>query len=419
MTAIQWYYARGQQQCGPVSSSELKRLADQGELAPDALVWREGIKEWIPARSVRGLFEGEGALPKAAPLSEAPSPPEPPPVRTPFATFEHSTAAFQRSREGGSSHLFDSLLAAARTWFPPQFVESAARLFAWTGHYGLYLAMVLVPAFDVAMAVQTKQVYPALPALVEVVGLAVFQYAARRFLAACERLNRASAAKMGSSALPDCVAIFFALAGVAILIALTILAIHAKSFWSISTAVLGFIACEYLAVAAMNPETLNLSIAAEVKVDEEFLGLFSFVLKLGLRLAPVGFGVGVAWGMIDLVHAWVQPGTPTAIAKPAPGLGPGRPTAAGLDDLMKDLSKELHLDVQGAAGLSSLAAVPTVLAGAFAKVALFVAAALPIYVYFGFLFLHFLIDVNYAILSIPIKLDRLRHEEANDEGESQ
>ncbi len=415
MTSIKWYYARGQQQLGPVSSSELKQLADRGDLGPDELVWREGMDEWVPARKVKGLFEGEAS----APLKAVPLPPEPPVSLAPMAAFERSAAAFERSREGDSFHLFDYLLEWGRSRLTPRFVESAARLFALLGHYGLYVAMLLVPAFDIHMALKTKVLTPAVLALVEVLALAVLQYAARRFLTAAERLNRASAAKLGSGAVLDCFAILCALAGPAVLIGLTILAIHGKAFWSISTAVAGFIICEYLAVVALNPETLNLSVASEASADEETLGAFSFLLKLGLRLAPVGFGVGVAWGMIDLVHAWVQPSAAAATAKPGLGLGLGLAAPAGLDDLMKDLSKDLHLDLQGAAGLGGLAAIPTALAGAFAKAALFFAASLPILAYFAFLLLHFMIDVFYAVLSVPVKLDRLRREQPNDEGESQ
>jgi hypothetical protein len=53
------------------------------------------------------------------------------------------------------------------------------------------------------------------------------------------------------------------------------------------------------------------------------------------------------------------------------------------------------------------------------KIRLFLAAALPILGYFAFLGLHLLIDVLYAILSVPVKLDRLRTDRTNDEGESQ
>ena len=59
MSPVEWYYARENNQMGPVSSVELKRLADVGELLPEDLVWREGMTEWSVARNVRGLFELE------------------------------------------------------------------------------------------------------------------------------------------------------------------------------------------------------------------------------------------------------------------------------------------------------------------------------------------------------------------------
>ena len=72
MTPIEWYYARGNKQMGPVTAVELKRLAGVGELHPDDLVWREGLTEWAPARSVRGLFEDETKLPAAEELPSQP-----------------------------------------------------------------------------------------------------------------------------------------------------------------------------------------------------------------------------------------------------------------------------------------------------------------------------------------------------------
>ena len=59
MTPVDWYFARGNKQMGPVSAVDLKRLAAAGELLPDDLVWREGLAEWTKARNVRGLFEEE------------------------------------------------------------------------------------------------------------------------------------------------------------------------------------------------------------------------------------------------------------------------------------------------------------------------------------------------------------------------
>ncbi len=61
MADIQWYYARNDQQFGPVSATELKQLADAGRLTPDDLLWREGMDAWTTAINLRGLFEDEGA----------------------------------------------------------------------------------------------------------------------------------------------------------------------------------------------------------------------------------------------------------------------------------------------------------------------------------------------------------------------
>ena len=431
MTAIQWYYARGQQQCGPVSSSELKRLADQGELAPDALVWREGMKEWIPARSVRGLFEGEGALPKAAPLSEAPSPPEPPSPRTSFATFEHSTAAFQRSREGGSSHLFDALLKAARASFPPPFVDSAARLFAGIGHYGLYGAMALLAAYGVTTAVQIKATWPALVGLAVVLALVYLQYAAGRFSTASERLNRVTPVKIGSSAVSDCTAILFAILGLAILIGVTIHALSAGAYASIAWAVAGFIVCEYAAIAAMNPECLNVSISSDAGAVEEFLGDLAFLNRLWLLAAPVVFGAGVVWAMIDVAVVWAWPPPPMPAAA-APGLGGLEglisPLMSGMGDTLKGLSQDVPelRGIQGLPGRGGLqgtaASAPSfsaklVVLSATAK--LLIIGAWPLLAYCGYIVVNFLVNLFYSIVSIPGKLDRLRHDEGNGDGESQ
>jgi len=53
--ATKWFYEKDGTQLGPVSSNELRQLADNGDLEPTDLVWREGAPEWRPANSVKGL----------------------------------------------------------------------------------------------------------------------------------------------------------------------------------------------------------------------------------------------------------------------------------------------------------------------------------------------------------------------------
>lgn len=66
MAEVQWYYARNDQQFGPVSASELKQLADAGRLSPDDLLWREGMESWATAINLRGLFTADATAPAAA-----------------------------------------------------------------------------------------------------------------------------------------------------------------------------------------------------------------------------------------------------------------------------------------------------------------------------------------------------------------
>jgi hypothetical protein len=66
MAEVQWYYARNDQQFGPVSGTELKQLAEAGRLSPDDLLWREGMDAWTTAINLRGLFSEEPGTVKPA-----------------------------------------------------------------------------------------------------------------------------------------------------------------------------------------------------------------------------------------------------------------------------------------------------------------------------------------------------------------
>lgn len=54
--AAQWYYSHGGKTYGPVTSQELRDLAAQGAILPDDTVWKEGVAEGVPAKTVKGLF---------------------------------------------------------------------------------------------------------------------------------------------------------------------------------------------------------------------------------------------------------------------------------------------------------------------------------------------------------------------------
>jgi len=70
----EWYYAKGEQKHGPVTSAQLRDLADSGELNPTDHVWSEGMSNWRPAGAVKGLFvspqSGPPPLPSKSEVSE-------------------------------------------------------------------------------------------------------------------------------------------------------------------------------------------------------------------------------------------------------------------------------------------------------------------------------------------------------------
>jgi hypothetical protein len=50
---------------GPVAAGELQRLAAARSLEPTDLVWKEGMAQWVPASTIKGLFPSQ---PVVAPL---------------------------------------------------------------------------------------------------------------------------------------------------------------------------------------------------------------------------------------------------------------------------------------------------------------------------------------------------------------
>jgi hypothetical protein len=75
--ANEWYYTKGEERIGPISSDQLKSLATSGELNPDDLIWKDGREEWTPASQLRGLFPESSPLTVSSPSSEGTARPQP------------------------------------------------------------------------------------------------------------------------------------------------------------------------------------------------------------------------------------------------------------------------------------------------------------------------------------------------------
>ena len=74
MAIGEWYYARNNQQQGPVALQALQDMARSGQLQPGDLVWRDGMPNWLPAAQVPDLFAAQAApSPAYAPPPVGPS----------------------------------------------------------------------------------------------------------------------------------------------------------------------------------------------------------------------------------------------------------------------------------------------------------------------------------------------------------
>jgi hypothetical protein len=72
-----WYYGRGPEIFGPLSSTQLAGLAAAGDVRVTDTVWKDGVEAGVPAGKVRHLFPAAAAA--TAPLPAPPAPPAPPP----------------------------------------------------------------------------------------------------------------------------------------------------------------------------------------------------------------------------------------------------------------------------------------------------------------------------------------------------
>jgi uncharacterized membrane protein len=88
-----WHYVQNGQACGPVETSALQMLLQNGSLSPDALVWKHGMTDWAAARSV-----AEFAASCAAGSAPPPIPPLSLPPKVPTTSMEPDTFDIEHNK---------------------------------------------------------------------------------------------------------------------------------------------------------------------------------------------------------------------------------------------------------------------------------------------------------------------------------
>ena len=69
----EWYWTEQDRRRGPCSGRELKELLANGRVQPMTLVWRQGLSDWVAAKTVKSLFD-EPETGKAPVSTDSPPP---------------------------------------------------------------------------------------------------------------------------------------------------------------------------------------------------------------------------------------------------------------------------------------------------------------------------------------------------------
>lgn len=88
----EWFYSDGDQRMGPVTIEQLREFASSGTLKRADLVWKDGMPDWVEARTIADLF------PSKLSTNEDADPPEEKPSRRVWDRLEERQQA-RRSRD--------------------------------------------------------------------------------------------------------------------------------------------------------------------------------------------------------------------------------------------------------------------------------------------------------------------------------
>lgn len=104
---LRWYYAVDDAHVGPVSATKFWQLAEEGVIKGETLVWCTGYTDWVPARTIDGLFRSRLGRSSDSSFSGSsssstqlqPTPMKPPVVETP--EVENDTTLLMQIAKSG------------------------------------------------------------------------------------------------------------------------------------------------------------------------------------------------------------------------------------------------------------------------------------------------------------------------------
>jgi uncharacterized membrane protein len=170
-----WHYVQNGQACGPIETAALQALLQNGSLGPEALVWKQGLPDWVPARSVPDLV--------ASGTPDLPPPPIPAsgfPPSVPAASMDPETLDIEHNKVFAVLAYIGilflvPLLAAPRSRFARYHTNQGIVLFLsvlvlWAG-VAVLAAIPLVNVITIPLTIPAVVILPAGALIFMIIGI--------------------------------------------------------------------------------------------------------------------------------------------------------------------------------------------------------------------------------------------------------
>jgi uncharacterized membrane protein len=170
-----WHYVQNGQARGPIETPALQALLQNGSLGLDALVWKQGLPDWVPARSVPDL-----ASSGAPGMTPPPIPPSGFPPNVPAASMDPDTFDIEHNKVFAVLAYIGilflvPLLAAPRSRFARYHTNQGlvlllSYLILWAG-VAVLVAIPIVNIITIPLSVPVAIILPAGGVVFMVIGI--------------------------------------------------------------------------------------------------------------------------------------------------------------------------------------------------------------------------------------------------------
>lgn len=202
------------------------------------------------------------------------------------------------------SRFIDALLSKLRSAFPAEVCRKHLALFRTLGHTGTLIAGVLGLIIGIIAAIKSDSFSMFLAGIAWLLSMLIIDYVSRRFAQVSEHLVSSTKSYLSSSVYIEAIALLVlvasaALFGFGLYAAIKIGGISAfvkVGAWSVWLF--------YIGILTLNAgELLNVEIKAELKAEEEGVGLLEFNTKSALLAVSFYFGSGILFGLVNIL--WI------------------------------------------------------------------------------------------------------------------